>query len=43
MSFVLELQNLEASAPEQNPSPSTNSWIWCFSSTSVLICFAQEN
>jgi hypothetical protein len=42
MSYVLELQVL-AGEPGNGPdSPSTWSFAWCFSSTSIVVCFTPE-
>ncbi|WP_394276594.1 class III lanthipeptide [Luteococcus sp.] len=37
MSTILELQTL-ANETHQDRSPSTNSWAFCFSTTSVIVC-----
>ena len=42
MSFVLELQALDGDAGNNPDSPSTWSWAWCFSSTSIVVCFTPE-
>lgn len=35
--FILELQSIQSES-EQTKAPSTNSWWFCFSTASIIVC-----